>query len=64
MSTTLEQGAMDWHKSSYSHESGTNCVEQGLLPDGRIAVRDTKQHGTGPVLGFTREEWNELISQL
>lgn len=55
---------MDWHKSSYSHESGTNCVEQGLLPDGRIAVRDTKQHGTGPVLGFTREEWNELISQL
>jgi hypothetical protein len=47
---------MEWIKSSYSSGTG-NCVEIGTLPDGGVAVRDSKDQGAGPVLGFTREEW-------
>jgi hypothetical protein len=33
-----------WHKSSFSGSGGASsgCVEVALLPDGGIAVRDTK----------------------
>jgi hypothetical protein len=48
---------MKWIKSSYSSGQG-NCVEAGTLPDGGVAVRDSKDHGAGPVLGFTRAEWD------
>jgi hypothetical protein len=37
-----------------------NCVEVACLPDGRIAVRDSKDMG-GPVLCFTREEWQNFL---
>jgi hypothetical protein len=47
---------MEWVKSSFSVPQG-NCVEVGVLPDGGMAVRDSKDNGSGPVLGFTREEW-------
>ncbi len=33
-----------------------NCVAVGVGPDGRVAVRDTKDPG-GPELLFTPEEW-------
>ena len=50
-----------WRKSTFSNMNG-NCVEMGrLLPD-RIAVRDTKDNGTGPVLIFTQAEWDAFIS--
>ena len=35
-----------FRKSSFS--GGANCVEARLLPDGRIAVRDSKQPGLPP----------------
>ncbi|MBT0771634.1 DUF397 domain-containing protein [Kineosporia sp. J2-2] len=39
-----------WVKAAASAETG-NCVEQRVArPDGRIEVRDTKQHGRGPTL--------------
>jgi len=28
---------------------------------GKIGVRDSKDHGTGPVLGFTEHEWECFI---
>ncbi|WP_146259323.1 DUF397 domain-containing protein [Streptomyces tateyamensis] len=37
--TTLDQGACDWRKSSYSGGQAGNCIEQGLRPDGLIPVR-------------------------
>lgn len=48
---------VSWRKSSYSNENGGNCVEVADLPDGGRAVRDTKDHGCGPVLLFTAAEW-------
>lgn len=35
-----------FRKSSFS--GGANCVEARLLPDGRIAVRDSKQPSLPP----------------
>jgi len=34
-----------------------NCVEIAQGPEGWVAVRDSKDEGTGPVLRFTAGEW-------
>ena len=48
-----------WRKSSRSDGTG-NCVEVGTA-DGSVGVRDSKQHGHGPVLEFTRAGWEAFI---
>lgn len=48
-----------WRKSSYTSQG--NCVEVATLPDGGRAVRDSKDKD-GPVLKFTRSEWEAFIS--
>lgn len=50
-----------WRKSSYSTSTGS-CVEIADLPDGGRAVRDTKDHGTGPILRFTSAEWTAFVN--
>ena len=55
-----EVAGASWRTSSYSTYNG-NCVEVGNLADGRIAVRDTKDR-TGPVLVFSRSQWNALLA--
>ena len=50
-----------WRKSSFSAMNG-NCVEIGWLQSDRIGVRDTKDHGGGPVLVFTDAEWSAFIA--
>lgn len=52
----------DWRKSSYSGSNGGSCVEVAGNVPGLVAVRDTKQHGNGPVLEFTREQWRGLLA--
>jgi hypothetical protein len=49
---------MRWRKASASGSAG--CVEVAPLPDGGIAVRDSKD-ATGPVLSFTRHEWLSFL---
>jgi hypothetical protein len=49
-----------WRKSSFSTYNG-NCVQVGCLENGLIGVRDTKHHGRGPVIGFTRDGWDAFI---
>lgn len=44
-----------WTKASRSGNSG-DCVEVRSHA-GVIEVRDTKQNGQGPILGFTRTEF-------
>jgi hypothetical protein len=48
-----------WVKSSLSFANG-DCVQVARLPDGRVAVRDSKDPG-GPVLRFTPAEWAAFL---
>ncbi len=50
----IEGAGISWQKSSYSNPSG-NCVELADLPDGRIAVRNSRVP-EGPALVFTRSQ--------
>ncbi|QNP66990.1 DUF397 domain-containing protein [Streptomyces genisteinicus] len=43
-----------WVKSSHSNATG-NCVELAALPDGRIAMRNSRDPH-GPALVYTRDE--------
>lgn len=52
-----DTAGLRWYKSSYSNGGGGTCVEVAHLPDGGRLVRDTKDHGHGPVLRFTAAEW-------
>jgi len=48
-----------WRKSSYSGNGGGSCVEVGQ--DDRVLVRDTTQHGQGPVLTFGHQAWKTFL---
>lgn len=52
---TVDTEAADWTKSSYSDNSGGNCVEVAPI-EGGVAVRDSK-NPNGGVLLFTVTEW-------
>jgi hypothetical protein len=49
-----------WRKSSYSNSQG-NCVEFAALPDGSVAVRNSRDP-QGPALVYTRAEVSALIA--
>jgi predicted secreted Zn-dependent protease len=51
-----------WRKASYS-DNGGECVEVSSTP-GTMLVRDTKQHGSGPVHQFTARQWNAFVAEL
>lgn len=50
-----------WQKSSYSSDTGGNCVETQPAPQGLVAVRDSKS----PHLGahtFTPAQWQGFVA--
>jgi hypothetical protein len=49
-----------WVKSSLSFSNG-NCVEVTGLPGGMVGVRNSRDPD-GPVLRFTRGEWNAFLA--
>jgi Domain of unknown function (DUF397) len=53
-----DQAHVEWRKSSLSTTNG--CVEVAFVGD-RIALRDSKQRGRGPVLEFTAVEWDAFL---
>jgi hypothetical protein len=59
--TDVRNGAHDpqlvglvWRKSRHSNPSG-NCVELAELPDGRVALRNSR-HPSGPILVYERDD--------
>ena len=51
-----------WRKSTFSGANGGGCVEVAGH-DGMILVRDTKDHGRGPVHRYTPDEWRAFIAR-
>jgi hypothetical protein len=47
-------GRVEWRKSSASNPSG-NCVEAAALPDGSVALRNSREPD-GAALVYTRAE--------
>ena len=55
--------ASNWRKSTYSSGQGGACVEVGT--DARtVAVRDTTQHGKGPVLRVSSADWSRFLKSI
>jgi Domain of unknown function (DUF397) len=54
-----DAGYPTWRKSSYSSGTG-NCVEVAVA-EASVRVRDSKQHGCGPVLEFSPAEWAAFL---
>jgi hypothetical protein len=52
---------MPWHKSSYSGNVGSECVEVAEGPS--TLVRDTQNRALGH-LAFEAAEWSALVSAL
>lgn len=49
---------LTWQKARASNSGG--CVELAPLPDGGVAVRDSKHRDEG-MLAFTRVEWAAFL---
>ncbi len=49
-----------WRKSAHSNASG-DCVEVASV-DRVVGIRDSKQHGRGPILEFTAAAWSEFLA--
>ena len=54
--------ALNWFTSSYSSGNG-QCVETARLPQGGMAVRDTKNR-IGGALSFNAEAWRSFLAEI
>jgi hypothetical protein len=59
----VEVGQLGWRKSSHSGANGGNCVEVADHDDA-IVVRDTTDHGHGPVHRFTSSDWRAFVASV
>ena len=57
--TEIDLSRAEWHKSSYSSQSG-NCVEVAHNLPELVAVRDSKEPD-GATLVVSRETWRAFI---
>lgn len=60
--TQSASSAQGWFKSSFSNPS-QECVEVSF--DGDVVhIRDTKDHGTGPVLSVPARSWADFLDEV
>ena len=58
----MEVGAAPWRTSTHS-VNGSACVETATI-GAAVAVRDTKDNGTGPVPRFSPRAWTDFTATL
>ncbi|GIJ21277.1 DUF397 domain-containing protein [Micromonospora lutea] len=51
-----------WRKSTRSGTNQGACVEVADNLVAAVCVRDTKDHGVGPVLAFSRDSWQAFVA--
>lgn len=51
-----------WRKSSYSNQTGGNCVEVATAD--AVLIRDTTDHSHGPVLRVSAETWRAFTQTI
>lgn len=51
---------LSWIKSSFSFANG-NCIQVAALPDGSVAIRNSKDP-EGPQLHFDNDEWTAFLA--
>lgn len=56
------RASLMWRKASRSSTDGA-CVELAALPDGCVAMRDSKDP-CGPVLSFTQAAWSAFVTAM
>jgi hypothetical protein len=56
----MEQPIGRWFTSSFSGTSGNSCVEVTFLPDGAVALRDTKDR-TRPAHRIPASAWDAFL---
>ena len=58
----MDFDALEWRKSSFSEEgtSDDSCIEVALLPDGGVAIRDSKNLSLRPHV-YTAAEWDAFV---
>ena len=54
-------GTLRWYKSSYSSDSGGECLEAAHDTTDTIHLRDSK-HPTGPHLTLSPTAWSAFVS--
>ncbi|EST38564.1 hypothetical protein N566_06775 [Streptomycetaceae bacterium MP113-05] len=59
----VDLSAAEWRRSSYSNESGGNCVEVSPGFPGLVPVRDSKDPEQ-PALCFSDTTWQAFVSSL
>lgn len=52
---------LHWFTSSFSGSNGDSCVEVAHLPDGGVAVRDTKDRAR-PAHRYATAEWHAFLT--
>ncbi len=57
----MEGAEIRWFTSSFSTGNGNGCVEVAFLPDGGVAVRDTKDRSLPPHR-YTAAEWDAFVA--
>ena len=60
--TEIDLSPAEWHKSSYSSQSG-NCVEVARNLPGLVAVRDSKTPDDAKLM-VSREAWQVFVSNV
>lgn len=59
----MDLTGVQWRKSSFSGENGNGagCIELAHLPDGGVAIRDSKDRTLAPHV-YTAREWEAFVA--